>query len=61
MHLVHMEFLGYNVFAERYSDLTPDQALFIDYGVMQLYSQLFGGDEESKREIDKIKRRRKQF
>ncbi|WP_323736278.1 hypothetical protein PXD04_10405 [Methanosphaera sp. ISO3-F5] len=56
-----MEFIGYHVFSENYYDLTPDQALFIDYGVMKVYSDMLGGDEKSKKEMDKLRRRSKKY
>ena len=61
MHLAHMEFMGYHVFHEDYKQLTPDQALFIDYGVMRVWSDMFGGDENSKKEIERIRRRSKSY
>ena len=57
MHLARMEFIGYHVFNEDYKKLTPDQALFIDYGVMKVYNDMLGGDEKSKREINNVRRR----
>lgn len=57
MHLARMEFIGYHVFAEEYKDLTPDQASFIEVGVMKVYSDLFGGNDKDKKEIEKLRRR----
>lgn len=57
MHLARMEFIGYHVFSEEYKDLTPDQASFIEFGVMKVYSELFGGDEKDKKEIERLRRR----
>lgn len=61
MHLARMEFIGYHVFNENYKDLTPDQALFVDYGVMKVYSDMFGGDEKSKKKMEQAKRRSKRY
>lgn len=49
------------MFNEDYKQLTPDQALFIEYGVLKVYADLFGGDEESKKELERVKRRSRHF
>lgn len=61
MHLAHMEFIGYHVFAERYGDMTPEQALFVDMGVMKIYSDMLGGDEKSQKEMERMKRRSRHY
>ena len=66
MHYARMEFYGYHVFAERYQDLTPEQALFIDMGVSKVYNELFGEEDgKGKRELSRLRgksrRRRRHF
>ena len=56
-----MEFIGYHVFNEDYRELTPDQAMFIDYGGIKVYSDMLGGDEKSQKDIQKARRRSRHF
>ncbi len=49
------------MFNEDYKELTPDQAVFIDYGVMKVYSDMLGGDEKSQKDIQKARRRSRHF
>lgn len=56
-----MEYYGYHVFAEKYEDLTIDQALFLDIGLTKLHNDMNNADDKTKRGMSKVRRPRKRF
>jgi len=45
-HILRMEFFGYHRWGDNYNDLTQEQALFLDLGLSELYSKMFGGEDK---------------
>lgn len=44
-----MEFYGYHVFNDNYFELTPVQSVFLDIGLTDHWSRIFGSDEDVKK------------
>jgi len=51
-----MDYFGYHL-APTYNDLTPMQALFLDYGRSKLEEQMNGGDSKEMKKYSNIRRK----
>lgn len=45
-HMIRMEFYGFHRWGTDYNLLTPEQAIFLDIGLAELYHEMFGGEEQ---------------